>query len=283
MDFGDTLQKIRKNRQMTQKELAYDIAQQGTYSRIEQSKLALSAQLLVQLTTKLNMTVNEFLYVHTNYTINAREKLIRDFAQMDLTTSAEIKKNLIPVQQYLRQHHDEAIQHIDLAYQALLILVEQDDLLQARLLAEQIWTKMQKLDHWYLNDLVLLNAILFLFPLDSAIEIVSIATKRLDLYKDYEKDMTYLSIYFHLDLCILYVENKKYATCLTLLARVFTQFKQKLSYQMLSYIYTYKAICLFHLGQPNEEVIQQLTTLLTLYEDEDNLTALLHEISVQCS
>lgn len=283
MDFGDTLQKIRKNRQMTQRELAHGIARQGTYSRIEQSKFALSAQLFVQLTTKLNMTVNEFLYVHTDYTINAREKLIRDFAQMDLTTSAEIKKNLISVQQYLQQHDDETIQHIDLAYQALLILVEQDDLLQARLLAEQIWIKMQKLDHWYLNDLELLNAILFLFPLDSAIEIVSIATKRLTSYKDYEKDMTYLTVYFHLNLCILYVENKKYATCLTLLARVFQQFKQKLSYQMLSYIYTYKAICLFHLGQPNEEVIQQLTTLLTLYEDEDNLTALLHEISVQCS
>lgn len=283
MDFGETLQKIRKNRQITQKELAYDIAQQGTYSRIEQNKLALSAQLLVQLTAKLNMTVNEFLYVHAKYTITVREKLIRDFAQMDLTTSAEIKKNLIPVQQYLQQQHDEAVQHIDLAYQALLVFAEQDDLPQARLLAQQIWINMQKLDHWYLNDLELLNAILFLFPLDSAIEIVSIATKRLTSYKDYEKDMTYLTVYFHLNLCILYVENKKYATCLTLLARVFQQFKQKLSYQMLSYIYTYKAICLFHLGQPNEEVIQQLTSLLTLYEDEDNLMVLLQEISVQCS
>ncbi|WP_161956393.1 helix-turn-helix domain-containing protein [Metasolibacillus fluoroglycofenilyticus] len=53
MNFGTTLQKIRKNRQLTQNQLACGIAQQGTYSRIERGQLAISAERLCSLLTSL--------------------------------------------------------------------------------------------------------------------------------------------------------------------------------------------------------------------------------------
>ncbi|KYG91957.1 hypothetical protein A0U40_03185 [[Bacillus] sp. KCTC 13219] len=282
MNFGTTLQKIRKNRQLTQNQLACGIAQQGTYSRIERGQLAMSAEQLVQFADKLNMTVNEFIYIHLQHQISEREKITRAFADMDLTTPMAIKKQLKIAQHYLEQHADDYIEMLVDAYQALLVLVEQDDLQKARLIAEGIWVNMQRLDYWYINDLELLNSILFLFPLDSAVEIVKVAIKRLDMYNDYYKDLTYLKIYFHLNLCIIYLENKKYAICLTMLERVYKQFKRKLSYQILSYIYTYKAICLFHLDRQNNEEISNLTTLMRLYDEEENLSVLLHEISIQC-
>ncbi|WP_042473153.1 helix-turn-helix domain-containing protein [Bacillus ndiopicus] len=282
MNFGATLQKVRKNRQLTQKELAHGIVQQGTYSRIERGQLPINAELLVQLVERLNMTVNEFVYIHLHYQISEHEKITRAFADMDLTTPTEIKKHLAHAQRYIQQNSDDYIQMLVQAYQSLLVLTEEGDLQQARILAEQIWAKMQRLDHWYINDLELLNAIIFLFPLDTAVEIVKTATKRLDMYENFYKDLTYLKIYFHLNLSILYLESKEYNTCIAMLDSIYQQFKKKLTYQTLGFIYTYKAICLFHLGRQNEKEIHNLTTLMHLFDDEDNLTALLHVISSQC-
>ena len=44
--LGEALFKIRKNRNLTQKEVAKDILQQATYSRIERGQLAIDAETL---------------------------------------------------------------------------------------------------------------------------------------------------------------------------------------------------------------------------------------------
>ncbi|KGR84409.1 helix-turn-helix domain-containing protein [Lysinibacillus odysseyi] len=281
MGFGATLRSIRRNRNLTQKELIEGIVQQGTYSRIEQDQLQISAELLVQLVERLNISLNEFLYIHHQYEATEREKILKDYREMELTLPKEIKDQLRIIERYLKKQPDDGIKLLFDSYRALLILTEEDDLEAVRAIAENIWERVQKLDHWYIEDMELLNSIIVLFPLDTAIQITTTAIKRLNAYDDYERDVTYLKIYFHLNLTLLYLENEQYEACIEWLDRTYKKFKRKLTYQSLGYIFTHKTICHIHLKRPYEEELRRLETLMDLFDDQEVLSLLLEEIAKQ--
>ena len=279
MGYGATLRSIRKNRNMTQKELIEGIVQQGTYSRIEQDQLQISAALLVELVERLNISLNEFLYIHRGYQATERERILKDYREMELTLPKELKAKMEIIKSYLKKQPDDGVELLMDSYQALLILTEADDFEAARAIAEKIWAKVQKLDHWYIEDMGLLNSIIMLFPLDTAVQITTTAIKRLDAYDGYERDVTYLKLYFHLDLTLIYLENEEYHACIEWLDWVYVKFKRKLTYQSLGFIYTYKAVCRIHLNEPYEQEIQKLNTLLDLFDDQEVLSTFLDEIS----
>lgn len=281
MGFGATLKSIRKNRNMTQKELIEGIVQQGTYSRIEKDQLQISAELLVQLVERLNISLNEFLYIHHQYEATEREKILKDYREMELTLPNEIKDQLHNIEHYLKRQPDNGVELLFDSFRALLILTQEDDLEAVRAIAEHIWERVQKLDHWYIEDMELLNSIIVLFPLDTAIHITTTAIKRLNAYDDYERDITYLKLYFQLNLTLLFLENEEYEACIEWLDRTYKKFKRKLTYQSLGYIYTYKAICHLHLNRPYEEEIRKLETLMDLFDDREVLFFLLEEIAKQ--
>ena len=264
---------------MTQKELIEGIVQQGTYSRIEQDQLQISAVLLVELVERLNISLNEFLYIHRGYQATEREKILKDYREIELTLPKELKAKMEVIKSYLKKQPDDGVEMLLGSYQAMLILTEKDDLEAVRAIVENIWGNIQKLDHWYIEDIELLNSIIVLFPLDTALQITTTAIKRLDAYDDYERDVTHLKLYFHLNLTLLYLENEEYQACIEWLERIYVKFKRKLTYQTLGFIYTYKAICLIHLNAPYEQEIQKMKTLLELFDDQEVLSALLGDIS----
>ena len=156
MHFGHTLQKIRKNRSLTQKDVCDGIMKQGTYSRIENGQLDISAEQLAQIVERLNISLNEFLYIHQNYTATPRQLLFKDYVSIELTLPSELHKNRAIVERYLKKHSDPDIKLLLYSYDALIVMTEQLDLEHVRSLSEKIRARLQKLDNWYINDLQLL-------------------------------------------------------------------------------------------------------------------------------
>ncbi len=280
VNFGYTLQKIRKNRCMTQAELTQGIMKQATYSRIESGQLQVSAETLFLLVERLNISMNEFIYIHHNYSSSPRQKLINAFAKMEIVLPEEVKEQLQSVQAYLNEQNDRDLLMILYAYQSLLVFGEQNDLQQVRAIASNVWQYMQMLDHWYMNDLDLLNAIILFFPLETAIEVTKIAIKRLDAYDDFDKDLTYLKLYFYLNLTSLFIEAAQFEECLQLLNTVQQTFKRTLTYQTLGFIYVRKAICKFRLQQCYKDEIANVKTLMHLFDDPEVLSLLLEEVKM---
>lgn len=280
MHIGYTLNKIRKNRNMTQIELTQGIMKQSTYSRIEKGQLQVSAESLFLLTERLNITLNEFFYIHNNYNSSTRQQIIYSFSKMELVMPKEMKEEIKKIQDYLIQHNDQDLLMILNTYHALIALTEKNDLKQVRELASNVWCHMQKLDHWYINDIELLNAIIIYFPLNTAIEIMKTAIKRLDAYDYFEKDLTYLKIYFYLNLTSLFLESRQFDKCLIFLNSTQQKFKHHLTYQTLGFIYTRRAICKYYLQQPYAQDITDLKTLMHLFNDNKTLSSLLREIDM---
>ena len=136
--LGKTLRKIRENRNMTQQELTQGIIRQATYSRIERGQLTISAELLYKLVERLNISMNEFFYIHQGYQATPKQQLIQNFVRLELVLSKDIEEQLIAVHQYLNMHHDEDVLMLHYAYCSL-----------KRSYVIKIWRKYERLPHMF--------------------------------------------------------------------------------------------------------------------------------------
>lgn len=282
MHFGETLRKIRKNRCLTQKDLCQGIMKQATYSRIENGQLEISAELLPLIVERLNISLNEFLYIHQNYVSTPRQQLIKEYLNIVLTVPSELVRNKRKVEQYLAKQQDPDVELLLYSYDAMIAL-SGNDYTKMRHFSEKIWSKLQKLDQWYINDLELLNAIIIYFPLDTAKEITKTAIARMNAYDSYEKDLTYLKIYFQVNLTALFLEENKFEDGLQLLNSLHEVSKKHLTYQLLAVVLERKILCKHFLQQSYDDDLHNLHMLEQLFEDKEVFETIWNELEMSIS
>lgn len=280
MHFGQTLKKIRQNRALTQLDVCDGIMKQGTYSRIENGQLDIGAAELAKIVERLNISLNEFLFIHQNYEATPRQQLINDYINIELTIASQLKEKRKAVALYLQKHRDVEIETILYSYDTMIALMEQKDMDVVRSIAEKVWARLQKLDYWYMTDLEILNATIMYFPFETAVEVANTAIARIDAYTHFEKDLTYLKLYFKVNLSYLYLEEKRYEECLRLLETAQKQYSKLLTYQTLGFILTRIIICKHHLGMAIDEDWNKLSMLRQLFDDEEVFDVLLEELQL---
>ena len=280
MHFGQTLKKIRQNRALTQLDVCDGIMKQGTYSRIENGQLDIGAAELAKIVERLNISLNEFLFIHQNYEATPRQQLINDYINIELTIASQLKEKRKAVALYLQKHRDVEIETILYSYDTMIALMEQKDMDVVRSIAEKVWARLQKLDYWYMTDLEILNATIMYFPFETAVEVANTAIARIDAYTHFEKDLTYLKLYFKVNLSYLYLEEKRYEECLRLLETAQKQYSKLLTYQTLGFILTRFIICKHHLGMAVDEDWNKLSMLRQLFDDEEVFDVLLEELQL---
>ena len=77
---------------------------------------------------------------------------------------------------------------------------------------------MEKFDKWYLLDIRLINTILFIFPIDVAVNIGERVTEQLVPYHNL-KEAEILLINIDINLAILLIDDKKYEEALSYLEK----------------------------------------------------------------
>ncbi|MEK4387952.1 helix-turn-helix transcriptional regulator [Solibacillus sp. FSL W7-1464] len=278
MNIGTTLQKIRKSRQITQANLARNIMTQGAYSKIEKSQLSINLDQFLPLITKININLQEFCYILNGYELSERERIIKTFTSLEIASIDDLQKMLKAVKEYLVHHpEDQYIDFLQLVYKAFIILQQENTVEKSRQLVAPIWHQLQILDDWYINDFELLNAILFLFPLEVAMEMTKTAERRLEKYDDFPYDVSYLGAYFRINLSFHYIERYLFEDCLTLLEETELKFLHKMRPKFVAILFERKAICLFYLQRPYEVELERMEQLLTIYKDEETKELLLKE------
>ncbi|MER1985882.1 MAG: helix-turn-helix transcriptional regulator [Solibacillus sp.] len=281
MNIGTTLQGIRKSRQLTQANIAENIMTQGAYSKIEKSQLSINLDQFIPLIIKMNINLQEFSYILNGYQLSEREILIKTFTSLEIANTDHLQQMLKAVKDYLFNNpEDQYIHFLQVVYEAFIILQQENNLEKARQMVAPIWQNLQILDDWYMNDFELLNAILFLFPLEVAIEMTKTAERRLEKYTDFPYDVSYLHAYFRIDLSFHYIEMRLFEECLTLLEETELKFLHKMRPKIAAILFERKAICLFYLQRPYEVELEKIEQLLTIYKDEDTKELLLKEFNL---
>ncbi|WP_339199235.1 helix-turn-helix transcriptional regulator [Solibacillus sp. FSL R5-0449] len=283
MGIGDTLKKIRLNRNMTQNQVAEGVVNQGTYSRIERNQLQVDVELLEKLLQKFNISSNEFFYVYNNYSATEQQTIMQEFRDLAIVSPDLLKIKIDRLENFLAKTPSTNLNKIHSAYQILFHYINGVENEKNQAQAMVIWEEFQRLDNWYIDDLILLNSLLFLLPLEIAEDITKTALQRIRKYKEYEKDLTYLEIYFQMDLSVMYIEHQHYDIALHKLNYLEQTYKQKMNYQTLAGLFFNKSICYLFLNEQYDEEFSKVKILLEIYDDQALLNMLLQNFEeLQC-
>lgn len=267
-NFGVDFKKIRENKSYTQQYVAQDAMARSTYTKFEMGNIVPTITKYFQILNNLDMTHEEFNYIHNDYQLKGKDAILYQFRTMAVNTDINILINVRETtKNYLTDHKDNIIQDIYYICDALITLSKTNDLTQAAPYAEKVWHRISQLDKWYLTELRLLNNILFFFDFDTSLFISKRALVELEHYSHFHEAIA-LKMAYSMNLIYLLMENKNYEQALEKADSLILLSKEKERYRILGVLYVRKGIILTKLAKTEAEVwIQKGFNLLEALED----------------
>lgn len=240
--YGKTLKKIRESLSLTQIDISAGIMSQSNYSKVEKEEIDIPFSKMIELLNRLGMSVDEFLYIHRDYTKNPGNQL-HHLQKLNTSDKKNILKNIKELKsiQKLTQQDQELL----LIFEAFLLVLD-NDYSAAGNKVLKIWNRLEKHDNWYLYDIRLINSILYLFPIDTAESIVDLALKRLKNYDNF-RSFHHLSTNLQINFILLLIDNKKNNTALNEIEKTISFCIEKRLFKYLGVCYVRKGIILDNL------------------------------------
>ena len=267
-DFGDVLKEIRVDRGYSQQYVAEGIMGQSAYSKIERNEIEPTFKKWLAILEKLNVSVDEFRYILNTDNLTTKEKLINEFFALNYNHLDDLKLVKDEIAAYLEEEEDYLLRNLYYACKSLIALNTAKNIEEAQQFAKKIWDRLEKFDRWYLLDIRLINTILFIFPIDVAVNIGERATKQLIPYYNL-KEAEVLLINLDINLSVLLIDDKKYPEALSYLEKVISLCKKYQKYNQLAIAYSRKGLILQKTGKNDEgsEYIEKAYAILNAIED----------------
>lgn len=279
-DFGDIFKEIRIDRGYSQKYVAEGIMGQSAYSKVERNEIEPTFRKWLLILEKLNVSVEEFQYILNKQNLTEKEKLINEFFSLNYNHPDNLELLKDELVAYLKVDEDYLLRDIFYACESLIALNTTQSVEKAQLFAKKIWERLEKFDKWYLLDIRLINTILFIFPIDVAVNIGERATKQLIPYNNL-KEADILLINIEVNLSVLLIDEQKYPEALSYLEKVIPLCKKYQKYNQLAIAYSRKGIILQKTGKIDEgsEHIAKAYSILNAIEDTKLIDDLDKELS----
>lgn len=265
------------NKGLSQEYVIESLMTQSAYSKFELGKSEIRASVLINILSKLDMSLEELLYITNDYKFMAKEELVRSFFEIPSIGLTNLEKILNKVELYLNSHSDDTIQNIYYLCKSYIILIKTNDFEQASLFASKIWKKLSKRNQFYVIDLYFLNAILFMFPLDVIFNLRDLMEKSIAQYNGLFK-LQKIQININLNIALLLMEKHRFEEALNELETIRDVLKEEKAYEQLGIYYIRKALCLNKLNQEWIPLAEKGKLLLSAIEEFDLLKRAEQEI-----
>ena len=273
---GEILKKIRVNKKYTQKFVTEGIISQSTYSKVERGVIDITYNKFVKLLSRLDVSEFEFQML-LDEEPDARDDLIQQFFLINYNDLEALTAIQERVQHYLIMKKDYIIQDIAYICEALMLISKERDYEQAAIFANRVWKRLERFDRWYMMEIRLINAILFIFPTETALHISERIVRQLSIYQTRESRVIKNNI--QTNLTLLLIRNKNYATALENLDELIIRFKQISNYRLLAIAYIRKGMALRLLKDSTwEKYTEKGLKILDIFEDNNLKEALTTEI-----
>jgi Rgg/GadR/MutR family transcriptional activator len=264
---GNAIRSIREAKGYTQKFVSDNIIRQSTYSKIERGEIEPAASKFFALLDRIEMTVEEFLYIQNEYSHTGKGEIIYNFVHSSYNNPSELKALKEKAAHYLESHNDVLVQNILTVCNALIHLAKSQDISAIREEVKPVWERLEKFDQWFLTELYLLNSILYLFPTETAIPITQRAVEELEKYRGFERSSR-LRFNFQFNLVFLLLHNKEFTNALNLLEELILEAKKMKYHDLLAICYTRKGIAALRLGdEKGQDFIDRGLRILEVIEE----------------
>lgn len=266
-NYGATIKQIRIGKGMTQKEVCMGIISQGNYSKFESGENPdIKVTILQALLLRLNLPMDEFFYIHNGYK-NHEKMAIQRALYESLYNDPEILEDHLQRAKHYLQHepNDQDMQIFAQMIKGLIVLAKTGDFEQTCKLVEPIWEKLSKRNELLVSDIYILNNILFVFPLETAMDILQFLLRQIERYGDYRQVKR---IYYSLVLnaSLLQIRAQQFSEGTALLDTVLPNLQQQRLYAHLAVGYIRKGICLHNLSKDGTAWIEKGKHILLAVE-----------------
>ncbi|WP_033541803.1 helix-turn-helix domain-containing protein [Planococcus sp. CAU13] len=264
--FGQTFKDIRTSKNYRQSDVNGDMMHQTSYSKFELGKMDVTLEKFEVLLNNLEISYDEFQFIHNGYNYSDRNRIISRFNELKFIEVNKLTEIISMSESYLHTVEDRYIQDILALSKAFLILKESENFEVPRRYAEDVWLRLQNSNIWYLSDLKLINSILFLFPIPTAISITQFAIKQAVKYKDFH-DYRKIILPFKFNLVHLFIRERAFEEAFLLNEEVIEEAKELKSYMQISLSYLRKGLLLEQRSSQSNSFIEQAFEIARLVDD----------------
>lgn len=243
MEMGETFKRIRENKGYTQENVSKGIITQGAYSKFESNQSEINANTYIHILNKLHMDAAEFFFIGNGYQYTLNQKIIQRFFSLPYNDLNQLLKIHEELQGYLNSDEDVLIQDISIICEALISLVQTNDIAKSQKVVAPVWDRLSKHHQWYLSDFRIINVLLYLFPVDTAIEVTRNMLNRLQEYSGF-RDTRQLKFTYRINLSLLLIKSQDYQGALNVIQDTIARFRQCMPHESLALCFSRKAICL---------------------------------------
>lgn len=170
LQIGSTLQQVRKNKQVTLKELSTDFLSISQLSHIENGDSIPSTEKFIYLISRLNIHYDELIPHLENEYLNAKHTIGKNLAEFSNMKNKDGLVSIIDKATSLYEtYNDIYFYHITLQAHSLIELIDGYNFASARIHLSPIKDYLLKTEKWNAYELELFCNCLFIFEIDTAI------------------------------------------------------------------------------------------------------------------
>ncbi|MGE7949179.1 helix-turn-helix domain-containing protein [Lysinibacillus sp. NPDC093688] len=253
INLGKTIKLIRENKGLTQTYISNGILTQGNLSKFENLNLEIGGSSLIAILNRLEMSLEELLYINNNFRITKRNNIIQKFYSLSYNDRKAVKNLLNDIGKYSEKADDFLMEAIEEICTSLMILMKTNNMEKARKGVSNIWAHLSKRNHLYISDIYLLNSMLFFFPHQAGREIIKYLFRGIDKYKNF-KGIEKIKINCLLNFSVILIKNREYKEALIYIENAISLCKLYKEYLNISVCYIRKGICLNQIKKENKTV-----------------------------
>lgn len=191
----------------------------------------------------LELSYEELRFIQNEYNYSFREQLLIKFFNLTYNDLEVLDSLLDESSRYLEQHQDDIlVDNICKICKSFSLLHKTNKIEQARSLLNEVWERLSKRDFFYISDIYLINMILLIFPLETALEIKNFAFRCIDKYKNF-RNIERLKINMSLNFMLLLMKDNRFEEALNENNLAFILSKKYSDYLLLAICYIRKGIC----------------------------------------
>lgn len=267
MSMGKNFKKICNNKGYTQKYVAENIITQGSYSKFEDEQSDIKAETFLSILGKFYMSSSEFIFINNEYEYTEDEQILMNFFSLPYNDLDQLNLLNKRLHAYLSREKNIMLSDVLTICNALIELAETNDIESAQKIVAPVWDRLSRYNNWYLNDLKLINVLLYLFPVDTAIEVTKNLLKRLTQYKDFQGTFD-LKFTLLINLTLLLIKSENYQEALNILDDTMMKYHKRMPFHSLALCFSRKSLCLHQLGNDSSDIyLKKAKQLLDIYED----------------
>lgn len=196
MEIGQVIRKIRKNKNITQQQLADAINMTRPYiARIESGKNSISSDKLTEILDYCNVTYNEFFYMKNEYKIaskmNEFNYVLKLYYANKIKEISIMKKG---IKEKYESNGDIFLRHLYILCHCIENGFELSSIKEEYI--NEISDYLLSIDDWSYYELVILNNFIFLFPPSTAFLMTKNLLNRAEKFNDFNSDTKIMSYLF---------------------------------------------------------------------------------------